>query len=194
MTDIPFLHRGIILDACCIINLYASGHMQNILESIPIPVAVAAYVHDMESHRIYSGPDEDVMKETKLINLEPFVHMKLLQVVSLENEFEEITAVNFSTAAALDTGEAITAAIAIHRSWTIATDDKAAISFFMRKIPELHVISTLDMLKHWVDSSHPEKAVISIMLRNIRNRARYEPHAKHHLYEWWRSYRESELL
>lgn len=193
MNDIPFSRRGVILDACCIINLYASGHMQTILESIPKQVAVAAYIRDVEALRIYSGPDEDVKKETELINLQPFVDSNLLQVVALENEPEENTFVNFSAIAALDTGEVITAAIAVHRSWSLGTDDKSAISFFMRKVPQLHLISTPDILKHWVDTTHPQLAVVSIMLRNIRNRARYEPHHKHHLYRWWQTHRESKL-
>ncbi len=193
MSDILFSRKGVILDACCNINLYASGHMQSILESVPRQVAVAAYVHDMEAHRIYNGPDDDVMKETELINLQPFVDNKLLQIVSLEDGLEANTAVRFSAAAALDSGEAITAAIAVGRSWTLATDDKAAISFFSREVPQLHLISTPEILKHWVDTTRPKIAVIKVMLNNIRNRSRYEPHTKHLLYSWWRSYREGEI-
>jgi len=95
MSDNLFPRSSVILDACCIINLYASGHMQSILESIPKPVVISAYVHDMEAHRIYTGPDEDVMRETELINLQPFVDSKLLQVVSLDDGLEANTVVSF---------------------------------------------------------------------------------------------------
>src|SRR5258707_9937255 len=104
--------------------------MQSILESIPKPVSIAAYVHEMETQKIYTGPDDDVMKETEQINLQPFVEGKLLRVVPLEDGPEAAAAIGFSAATRLDTGEAISAAIAVHRSFSLATDDKAAISFF----------------------------------------------------------------
>ncbi|SRR6266487_725319 len=185
MSDFPFPHEGIILDACCIINLYASGYMQRILVSIPKKVSVAAFVCDVEASKIYSGPEEDIMGETELINLQPFVEKKLLQIVSPENEAEENTIVNFSSAAAIDSGEAITAAIALHRQWSLGTDDRTATAFFMRKVPKLHLVSTLDILKHWADTMCPPLTTIKIAMNNIQNRARYRPHYKHHLYEWW---------
>ncbi len=190
MSDVLFPGEGVILDACVIINLYATGYMRSILESIPKPVSIAAYVHEMEAHRIYTGPYEDVTKETELINLQPFVDSKLLQVVPLEDGLEANTAVSFSAATRLDNGEAISAAIAVHRSWFLATDDKTAISFFTRKAPQLHLISTLEILKYWVDTTGPQMAAVGVMLGNIRKRARYEPHYEHHLYGWWKACRE----
>ena len=189
MSDFLFPHGGIILDACCVINLYASGYMKSVLESIPKQVAVTSYVCNVEAHRIYSGPVEDITKKTELINLQSFIDEQLLQVVFPESEAEENTIVNFSSVATLDSGEAITAAIAVHRQLSLGTDDKAAISFFKRNIPQLHVISTLDILKHWADTTDPQLGVISIMLENIQNRARYKPHYNHHLYAWWKHHR-----
>jgi hypothetical protein len=83
MSDLLFPCDGIILDACVIINLFASGQMQSILESIPKSVSISAYVYEMEAQRIYTGPDDDVTKETEVINLRPFIEKKLLHVVPL---------------------------------------------------------------------------------------------------------------
>src|SRR6266566_7308772 len=164
MSDMLFPCEGVILDACVIINLCASGHMQSILESIPKPVSIAAYVHEMETQRIYAGPNEDVAKETELINLQTFVERKLLHVVPLGDGPEAAAAVSFSAATRLDTGEAISAAIAVHRSWSLATDDKTAISFLMREMPQLHLVSTPELLKHWVDAARPHFTVASLAL------------------------------
>ena len=186
MSNVLFPRDGVILDACVIINLYASGHMQSILESIPKPVSIAAYVHEMEMQKIYTGPDDDVMKETEQINLQSFVNRKLLHILPLEDGPEATAAVGFSAETRLDTGEAISAAIAVHRSFSLATDDKAAISFFTRRMPQLHLISTPELLKHWFDTNRPHIMVISLAVRNIQKRARYEPHHDHSLYEWWK--------
>jgi len=190
MSDLLFPCDGVILDACVIINLYASGYMQSVLESIPKPTSIAAYVYEMEAQRIYTGPDDDVAKETELINLQSFVERKLLHVVSLEDGLEAAAAVSFSAATRLDTGEAISAAIAVRRLWSLATDDKTAISFFTQKVPQLHLISTPELLKHWVDATHPHITVINLAVGNVRKRARYEPHHDHSLYGWWKAYGE----
>lgn len=192
MGDVLFLREGIILDAYCIINLYASGQMKNILASIPKQVAIAAYVRDIETNRIYSDPAEGLTKEAEFINLQTFIDDKLLQITSPENDVEENMVVNFSFAPALDNGDAITAAIAVPRQWSLGTDDKKAISFFMRNIPQLHLISTLDLLKHWVDTTSPELTIIRAVLENIHNRAGYKPHDKHHLYKWWNQYKNTQ--
>src|SRR6266568_6134288 len=168
MSDLLFPCDGVILDACVIINLYASGYMQSVLESIPKPTSIAAYVYEMEAQRIYTGPDDDVAKETELINLRSLVDGKLLRVVPLEDGPEAAAAVSFSATTRLDNGEAISAAIAVHRSWSLATDDKAAISFFARQVPYLHLISTPQLLKHWVDVTHPHGTVTGLAVENIR--------------------------
>jgi predicted nucleic acid-binding protein len=191
MSEFPC--ECIILDACCVINLYASGYMRNILASIPKQVAVAAYVLDEESNKIYAGPLDDPTRETELINLQPFIDDNLIHVVSLECEAEENRVVNFSSVRRLGTGEAITAAIAIQRQWSLATDDRSARSFFMRSEPALHLISTLDLLKCWVDTTRPQPAAVSTVLENIQIRARYKPHNTHHLYGWWECHKSESI-
>lgn len=185
MNDTIFPRQGIILDACCVINLFASGYMQSILEAIPSQVAVAAYVYEKEVLRVYSGPDGDVTREVQQVDLQPFADSGLLKVVAIDEEIEKVV-VNFSVAR-IDSGEAISAAIAIHNSWTFGTDDKSAISFLTQKFPQLHMLTTPDIVKHWVDSECPHPSVTRAMLKDIRRRAKYEPNTKHHLYAWWKS-------
>jgi predicted nucleic acid-binding protein len=188
MSDFPFPRECIILDIRCIINLYASKNMKNILEALPEQVMVASYVRDLvDAKSIYNVPLEGLKRGTEVINLQPFIDDKLLQVVSLENDAEENMVVNFSSVG-LGNGEAITAAIALLRQWSLGIDDQMAISFFMRKIPQLHLTSTLDTIKHWVEITDPDLTVISHMLKNIQNRASYKPHDSHHLYRWWKQH------
>lgn len=178
---------GILLDACIVINLFASNHMDAILESIPRPVAIAAFVHEKEVLNIYTGPDRDVTAAKEAINLQPLIDRGMLQIVSHESQQEATEALKLSVAA-IDTGEAMSAAIAAHRSWSLATDDKMAISFFMRNVPDLHLLSTPELIKHWIDTARPGLAVIADALANIRKRARYAPHRDHALYQWWKTH------
>ena len=53
-----FNHDTLIIDASCLINLYASNQLASILRSIPKTVAVAAYVADREALFIHSEINE----------------------------------------------------------------------------------------------------------------------------------------
>ncbi|MEW5960691.1 MAG: hypothetical protein AB1801_23450 [Chloroflexota bacterium] len=182
MEALVFSHECIILDACCIINLYASKQIDFILRTIPRSVCVAAYVKNEEILRTY-----DVLSNsTEDVDLQPLIDQGLLFLVELDLETEAEAYVNFSTV--LDDGEAITGAIALHRNWAIATDDKAAIKIFEREAPQLQIITTPELIKYWVDTTHPSFDTVNQCLQNIIIGARYRPNAKHCLYDWWQSF------
>ena len=182
-----FARDYIILDACCIINLYASQRMKDILEVIPKGISVAAYVKDYEALRIYAGPIDNVQESIETINLQPFIDDELLFVADIENEVEENFYINLATR--LDDGEAITSAIAMSRDWIIATDDSATLKLLQKESPNIALISTLELVKHWVDTKKPVKEIVYKTLTNIKVRGRYEPSRNHPLVEWWKRYR-----
>ena len=186
MVGFVFLHDCIILDACCVMNLYASRKMREILRTIPKSVAVAAYINDEEALWVYGGPDDNVTQEKERIDLQPLIESGLLAVVSPDSKIEQSTFVAFATILG-DDGESVTGAIALHRNWAIATDDKKASRFFNHEAPQLQIISTLELLKHWADTMQPASEIVSATLRAIQQRANYKPSEKHPLYEWWKS-------
>jgi predicted nucleic acid-binding protein len=175
-----FSHNCIILDACCIINLFASGKMKDILEAIPKNLAVATYVKEREAKVFYEN------KKPIEIDLHPFIVAKLLRLVDIETDVEANLYVNFSER--LDDGEAITGAIAINRNWAIATDERKSTTVFRNYEPQIAVVSTLDMVKYWADMQRPSAAIIQDSLSNIRLKGKYEPYKNHPLIDWWRKY------
>ena len=183
MSSLIFNHDHIILDACCVINLYASSYIESILSSIPIHVIVADYVKNEEVLNILAGPEEDVDSKKEPVDLQPLIDRGLIKVVSPDNETESEAFVYF--ASEIDDGEAITGAIAYHRNWAIATDDKKATDLFWREAPQNQIISTPELLKYWTDSNNPSTEEISMALQNIHLRARYFPDESHPLCDWW---------
>lgn len=182
MADLVFAHECIILDACCIINLYASNRIEEILSVIPKSVCVAAYVKNEEVLRTY-----DISSNTaEDIDLQSLIDRDILRLVDLDLETEAEARVNL--AAVLDDGEAVTGAIALHRNWAIATDDKAVIKVFAREASHLQIITGPELVKYWVDMTQPSSETINMCLHNITIGASYRPGAKHPLYEWWQSY------
>ncbi len=173
-----FSHDCIILDACCIISLYASGKMRPILEAIPKSLSVAAYVKDNEALNIYIRPNN---KEA--IDLEPFINDNILLVVDIETEEEKNTYIDLSMK--LDDGEAITGAIALNRNWAMATDDAATTRLLQSGISDIALVSTLELVKNWFEVNKENEEIVRETLSNIRVRGKYEPNRNHPLRGWW---------
>lgn len=182
-----FSHECIILDACCIINLYASKQMRSILETMPSDLAVAVYVKENEALSVFSGPNNNVQSSKESIDLQSFIKDGLLFLVDIETDSEANTFINL--AENLDDGEAITGAIALNRNWSIATDDSVSLKLFGISAPHIALVTTLDIVKYWADIKNPDNDTIRETLLNIRLRGRYEPHRGHHLIDWWEQFR-----
>lgn len=128
--------------------------MEEILKALPGGVALAIFVLD-----------EEILRS----NLQPFIEQGLIRVVSPDTEVEENAFVNF--AVELDDGEAVTGAIAMHRYWGIATDDRKARRIFARTSPHVQLLSTPELIKHWADTHKPPIEVVREVLQNIQTHA-----------------------
>jgi predicted nucleic acid-binding protein len=175
-------HSHIVLDACCILNFYASGHFIKILKSIPAQVVVTEVVREKELITLQSIKDEE---NRGAIQFETAITQGLLLVVDFESDLEAETFVNYAAELG-DDGESATCAIAVHRGWAIATDDKRATSFSKREAPHLQVLSTLEIIKNWSEADNLTLVDLQTILSAIRIKGKYIPHKNHPLLSWWK--------
>lgn len=185
MSDIPIFRDYTILDADCLANLYASDEIASILDTIPGQKAVVQYVRDKAMCYLY---DDD--GSTTFINVQLLIEKNLLQVVHFESEDESITAVNiaFLSNGRMRDDVAHSASIAIHRQWTLATDDRDSIVLLRQHQPRLHIVTTLDLLTYWIDSSQPSLEVVHDVLSKIQRRVGYKTYTGYHLEQWWQTH------
>lgn len=176
-----FKHSHVVLDACCVLNFCASGYLIEILESIPAQVAITEVVREEELLTLQRLRDES---NGDVNQFETAIEKDLLSVIDFKSETEEETFVNYVFELG-DDGESATGAIAFHRNWAIATDDKKAISFFQREAPHLQILSTLAIVKHWSDKEKLSSVTLRSVLSAIRTKGRYMPHRNHPLLSWW---------
>ncbi len=174
-------HSHVVLDACCVLNFCASGNFLAILQAIPAQVVISEVVRKQELKTLQRLKDEE---NEGAIQFEIAINQGLLLVVDFESEEEEETFVNYAFELG-DDGESATGAIAFHRGWAIATDDKKAIAFFQQETPHLQIISTLEVVKYWSEEINLDLAEIKIVLSAIRVKGRYLPHRNHALLSWW---------
>lgn len=174
-------HSHVVLDACCVLNFCASGHLIEIVKSVPAQVVVTEVVRERELltlQRLTGENNEDANQ------FETAIKKGLLSVIDFNSENEEETFVNYVFELG-DDGESATCAIAVHREWAIATDDKKAISFFEREAPHLQILSTLEIVKHWSETGDISSATLPSALTAIQTRGHYMPHRNHPLRHWW---------
>lgn len=169
-----------LLDACTVVNVYATRHMESVLTSIGGSVAVVDVV-ERESQYVFRGGSGDDAREREPIDLQPCIAQGNLAVIGAASEEELLTFVDLTQE--LDDGEAMTAALAIHRGYTVVTDDRKAIRVLKRETVEHR--STLDLIKTWSDSRSMDTDALRSVLINLRERGNYYPSRAHPLKSWW---------
>ncbi|MFZ9736969.1 MAG: hypothetical protein ACO3EZ_03065 [Prochlorotrichaceae cyanobacterium] len=86
-------HSHLVLDACCILNLCASGYFIEIIKSIPVQVVVAEVVRSKELLTLQRLTNEN---SKDLNQFEAAIEKKLLLVVDFNSDHEAETFVNYA--------------------------------------------------------------------------------------------------
>jgi predicted nucleic acid-binding protein len=169
----------LIADTSTLLNLYASDTFEKILTSIEIPVCIVENVARETQYILRNGQKEKTV-------LTSFISNKLLRIVSLESDEEKSSLIEFSRE--IDDGESATGAIALHRQWDIATDDKKARTIFAREIPQSVCVGTADILHHSAEYFNWDNDTIRLIIQTIQIQARFRPRADGPLAPWWYSF------
>ena len=171
----------VLLDACAAINLFATRRMDAILGAIAAPVGIVALVH-AESLYVLRGGAGDDADVREPVDLQPLVGGGVLRVVEpTEAELDDFV----DLAAEMDDGEAMTAAVAIARGWSIVTDDRKATRILAGRV---WLQSTLAVVKDWADRDAIDDATVARVLTDLRERGTYLPGRAHPLRGWWDTY------
>lgn len=171
-----------ILDACSLLNLYASQYLEPILKSRAGQFYIVEQVRQ-ESLYIRKPAETSPGFEYEQVKLDPYFLSGLIKLVSLDTEDEISFFVEL--AANLDDGEAATIAIAIKRQMTFVTDDRKAMRIFKQQNPPTGSLSTLEIIKEWHEQEKNDPKLTKTVLQNILQYANYKPAKNHYLFEWW---------
>ena len=183
-TDVEESDHGILLlDASCLLNLYATSRLLEVAQALPWQLAVVDYVMEQEALYVRTVELYEGEVETVQVDLSPLIEGGLLVVVRLETAGEEAHFVEL--AANLDDGEAMTGVIARNRGYAVAIDDRKARRVLGEWAPGVRLVSTLELMQQWGASVPIED--VSRALRSMRHGARYFPGPRDPQYEWWRN-------
>lgn len=174
--------RPEILDACVLINLYASGFLSEVISSRQTQCFVIEQVLQ-ESLYIHKPGDKAASFTNEAIELDSYFQAGTLEQVKLKTATEQELFVNISLQ--LDDGEAATMAYAISHKIQMITDDKKAIRILLKESPDFKCLSTLDLIKDWSEKLTVDPKQIKAVLSNILKYANYHPGKDHPLFGWW---------
>jgi len=168
-----------IIDACCFINIYATGELRGFLQGSAwgwhIPSAALA---ESLFIRVTSDKGDDAREP---IMPEPYINENLITLVEVGGADEAELYVRL--AGDLDDGEAMALAIAKSRGWTLATDDRKAKRFASDL--DVPVVTTPELMQRWAMASKIRPAKLKRLLSNIQNCARFVPAEDAPCYDWW---------
>jgi hypothetical protein len=170
------------IDACCLIDLLASGHVEAILRAAGfdwhLPTAVEAEVLHVRQY----DPAQPGQFVKVAVDLTPLKTSGVLQVCAPGNLNEQSRFVHYAAQFRSD-GEAMCIAIAEQRAWVVATDDRKAIR--VAKQAGLTVVSCPELVKRWADATGPDQATLNKVLQDIQMLAHFKPNPTMPEYQWW---------
>ena len=170
-----------IVDACCVINLYAAGNMLKLLPAVGIEWHIPMLVTAETLYVRKPDPDDAGKLVKEPIDLKPALDAGVLRACDVSSEEE--TALFVELAVALDDGEAMSLAIAQSRGWTLATDDRKARRLAgERGVP---LLSTPELLKRWATATAASESEVGRALQNIQTYARFRPNSSLPEADWW---------
>jgi hypothetical protein len=173
---------GAVIDACCLIDLLASGQAHAILRAAGftwhLPLAVEGEVRYLRQH--------DTEKPGAIVrvpaDLSGLVGTGALTRCDSGNEEERERYVHYAAHFRSD-GEAICLALAERRGWTLATDDRKAIRVAGQA--GLVVVSCPQLVKTWADATKPAQATLKEVLQNVQVLAQFRPNSSMPSCSWW---------
>lgn len=170
-----------IIDCCSLLNLYAGWAGLEQLRQLPHSWFVCdAVFGESEITREY---DENQQPQDHELILNPFVDSGLIQRVAPESDAEIADYLEF--AQLIDDGEAQAIALAKNRGFVLLTDDRKACKLAHREDVAVRTISTVDILREWIEHEAIDAAHVRSVLKRVRELARYLPPKNSPELAWW---------
>lgn len=173
----------ILLDACCLINLFATERIEEILPALPYRFATSRFVATQEVLSIVRSTEADGPLDREIIEPHKLEDLENLSLLDLTSQEEMADFVRF--AADLDDGEASVCALAISRKGRVATDDRKTLRLLSRTVPEVVTVQTSALLYEWAHLCKIPEVTVGEVLRLVRQRARFYPPRDAPYFEWW---------
>jgi hypothetical protein len=170
------------IDACCLIDLLASGDAEAILRASGFTWHLPSAVQGEVRYRRQYDPAQPGQVVTVPADLMGLITSGLLTVCDPRNQQELDRFTYYATLFRSD-GESMCLALAEQRGWVVATDDRRAIRVAHKA--GLTVVSCPALVKAWATAASPDQATLNKVLQDIQILAQFKPNSSMAEYQWW---------
>lgn len=171
-----------VIDACCLIDLLASGRLESILQA----AGYAWHMPDAVKDEVRFVRGRDPSRPGSYLNvpvdLALIVSSGILIPCQPTDAREQSLFVQYAARFRSD-GEAMCLAIAEARGWVVATDDRKAIK--LAQAAGLTVLSCPRLVKSWVEATKPDAAAVVQVLTDVETLAQFRPSPTMPESAWW---------
>jgi hypothetical protein len=174
--------RTVLLDACTLLNLYATGALGEILAGLPYRFAVVETV--LREEALYVLRPGRVPPEHEAVDLSREIGAGTLELTDVDGDAEAERFI--ALAMELDDGEARTLAVAWSRGWSVATDDRKAHRVAARVCPNVPLLRTLELVQEWAAAHANSHERLRELLILMRDRGNFFPGRHDPSVMWWR--------
>jgi hypothetical protein len=166
------------VDACCWIDLFASGCIEEILSAVPSRWTVSEYVMRYEVLTTLSSTGSE-----ERCDLMSLVSQGLVSVLPIQTADEKEELVRF--AAYLDDGEATVCALASVHGGGVATNDRKVSAVLGRLKLSVPIVGTPELIFQWAERTKASRKEVKKVLENIAVSARFSPRRDVPCAGWW---------
>jgi hypothetical protein len=170
------------IDACCLIDLLASGDAEGILRASTFTWHLPSAVQVEVQYCRQFDPTQAGKTITVPADLAGMISSGVLTVCDPQTQ-QELDQFTRYAAIFRSDGEAMCLAIAEQRNWVVATDDRKAIR--VAQLAGMTVASCPVLVKAWADATGPKQAVLTRVLQDIQVLAQFKPNPAMPEYHWW---------
>lgn len=170
------------IDACCLIDLLATGHVEAILRAAGLDWHLPTAVQGEVQHVRQYDPAQPGQFLKVAVDLSPLIASGILKTCGPADQTEQDRFVHYAAQFRSD-GEAMCITIAEQRGWLVATDDRKAIRVAQQA--GLTVVSCPVLVKRWADATKPDQSTLCKVLQDIQVLAQFKPNSAMPEYQWW---------
>jgi hypothetical protein len=171
-----------VIDACCLIDLFASEKMEEVLRASGFTCHLPSAVQSEVRYRRQHDPSQPGKTVNVPVDLSGLISSGVFTVSDPQNQQEIDKFIHYAAIFRSD-GEAMCLALAEQRKWFVATDDRKAIRDAQQA--SLTVVSCPELVKAWADATRPDQAALKKVLEDIQVLAQFKPNHTMPEYQWW---------
>jgi hypothetical protein len=174
--------RGAAIDACCLLDLLASGMAEAVLGVSGFTGQLPSAVRGEVQYRREHDPAQAGKTVNVPVDLSGMISSGLLTICDPQTQTELDQYTRYAALFRSD-GEAMCLALAEQRKWVVATDDRRAIR--VARQAGLTVVSCPELVKKWAIATGPDQAALNRVLQDIQALAQFKPNPSMPEYKWW---------